>query len=147
MEIRKLTASHTEEIKIHFRDVFMNPPWNDDWSSEAQLDHYLQDLTGNRNSLTIGLYDGAELAGVSMGHIMHWCAGTEYYIQEFFIVRGRQNRGLGKLFLREIEEYAKQIGINHIFLQTERNLPAYDFYTKAGFTELTGHASLVKMFE
>ena len=36
---------------------------------------------------------------------------------------------------------------NDIFLQTERELPAYSFYQKLGFKELEGHASLVKRFD
>lgn len=94
--------------------------------------------------MSIGLYDGDELVGVSLGSIMHWCSGTEYYIYEFFIIRERQDNGLGTLFLTEIEKYVQKMNVNHIFLQTEREVPAYKFYQKLGFVELEGHASLVK---
>lgn len=147
MEIRKLERCHLDMIKARFKSVFMNEPWNDDWSDEEQLHNYILDLAGNSNSLSLGLYDGEDLVGVSLGHIMHWCTGTEYYIQEFFIVTEHQRKGLGTLFLREIEAYAKARRIHQIFLQTERNVPAYVFYTKAGFKELEGHVSLVKRLE
>lgn len=147
MEIKRLESKQLEEIKQLFKSVFMNEPWNDDWSNDEQLTNYMLDLTGNRNSLSIGLYDGGELIGVSLGSIMHWCTGIEYYIYEFFITREHQNKGLGTIFLSEIETYVKQLNVNHIFLQTERNLPAYSFYIKSGFSELEGHASLVKMFD
>ena len=42
------------------------------------------------------------------------------------------------------KKYVKQLNVNHIFLQTERNLSAYSFYIKSGFSELKAHASLVK---
>lgn len=125
----------------------MNEPWNDDWSNEEQLDNYMLDLTENRNSLSIGLYDGDELIGVSLGSVMHWCTGTEYYIYEFFITTKHQGKGFGTEFIKDIIEYVKHMNVNHIFLQTERELPAYSFYKKAGFKELEGHASLVKMFD
>lgn len=147
VEIRKLEANQMENIKNLFKSVFMNDPWNDDWSDSEQLNNYILDLTGNRNSLSIGLYDGDELVGVSLGSIMHWCQGTEYYIYEFFIIRERQGNGLGTIFLTEIEKYVQEMKVNHIFLQTERELPAYKFYQKLGFVELEGHASLVKMFD
>lgn len=147
MEIRKLDANQMDEIKALFRDVFMNDPWNDDWSNEEQLHNYMLDLVGNRNSLTLGLYVENELVGASLGSIMHWCTGTEYYIYEFFISCENQGKGIGTEFLKTIIEYVKQINVNHIFLQTERELPAYSFYKKAGFKELEGHASLVKMFD
>ena len=55
MEIRKLENNQIDEIKTLFKNVFMNEPWNDDWSNEKQLDEYMLDLSGNRNSLSIGL--------------------------------------------------------------------------------------------
>lgn len=146
MEVIKLEIEKSEEIKSLFKNTFMNEPWNDDWSNDKQLTEYILDLTGNRNSLAIGLYDKNELIGFSLGSIMHWCTGTEYYIYEFCIKRERQNNGIGTLFLNEIETYVKNIGVNHIFLQTEKNVPAYNFYKKNGFSELEGHISLVKMF-
>lgn len=147
MNIKILESSQIDEVKKLFRTVFMNEPWNDDWSNEEQLDNYMLDLTGNRNSLSIGLYDGDELIGVSLGSVMHWCTGTEYYIYEFFINTKHQGKGFGTEFIKDIIEYVKHMNVNHIFLQTERELPAYSFYKKAGFRELEGHASLVKMFD
>lgn len=147
MYIKKLENSNFDDIKNLFRDVFMNEPWNDDWSNEEQLDNYILDLTGNRNSLAIGIYEDDTLLGISLGSIIHWCTGTEYYIFEYCIDREKQQQGLGTKFFAEIESYVKDLGVNHVFLQTERNLPAYTFYKKNGFNELEGHASLVKMFD
>ena len=147
MNVIKLESDKFDEIKLLFKDIFMNEPWNDDWSDDNQLTEYILDLTGNRNSLAIGLYDENELIGFSLGSIMHGCAGTAYYIYEFCIKRERQHSGLGTLFLNEIENYVKNLGINHIFLQTEKNVPAYEFYKKNGFSELEGHISFVKMFD
>ena len=147
MYIKKLELEHLDEVKELFKRVFMNEPWNDDWSNEKQLTNYMLDLMGNRNSLGLALCEKDEIVGISLGSIMHWCAGTEYYIYEFFITREYQNRGFGSQFLSEIEDYVKELGINHIYLQTDRPMPAYQFYKKNGFMELEEHASLVKMFE
>ena len=143
MYVKRIGSDYFEAIKNLFRDVFMNEPWNDDWSNDTQLNEYLLDLTANRNSLAFGLLDGDKLVGISLGSIMHWCTGTEYYIHEFCISREYQHKGLGTMFLREIEEYLRNISIDHVFLQTNLNVPAYDFYKKNGFTELDGHVSLV----
>ena len=62
-EIKELSCDNTEEIKTLFAEIFMSEPWNDDWSDEKQLHNYITDLIGNRNSLSIGLYDGDELIG------------------------------------------------------------------------------------
>ena len=144
LKIRKMESESIEQIKQLFKDVFMNEPWNDDWSDEEQLHRYILDLTGNANSLTFGLFDNEKLFGVSMGNIRHWFTGTEYFIDEFCIMRTEQRQGYGREFLKQIEAYAAQHGIKSIFLQTGRNMPAYDFYKKNGFAELQEHVSLTK---
>lgn len=142
--LKKLDASSFEMIKAFFADVFTNEPWNDDWSDENQLKNYILDLTGQPSSLTIGFFDGDELVGLSMGSIKHWWRGTEYVIDEFCVSRNRQHEGIGTRFMAEVEKYIKGIGLVSIFLQTGRDVPAYQFYRKNGFVELEGHISFSK---
>lgn len=144
IEIKELTIDNIAEIKAFFFDVFTKEPWNDDWSDENQLHMYMLDLTGNRNSLVYGFYDENELVGISIGSIKHWYSGTEYYIDEFCIKTCRQGKGIGTCFLEQICENIRCKGIKHIFLQTERSLPAFKFYIKNGFSELKEHVSLIK---
>ena len=115
-EIKELSCDNTEEIKTLFAEIFMSEPWNDDWSDEKQLHNYITDLIGNRNSLSFGLYDGDELIGLSLGSIIHWCTGTEYYSIEFCIKTSRQGKGIGTEFLNLVSDYAKTKGATHVFL-------------------------------
>ena len=144
--LRKLGDSDFEAVKALFRSVFTAPPWNDDWSDEAQLDNYLKDLTGCRTPLVLGLFEGEEMIGASIGNIKHWCKGTEYFIEELFIRNDMQGRGYGTAFMNLIEGYLKDIGIRQIFLHTERSKPSYGFYKKLGFNDLTELASFFKEF-
>lgn len=144
--IEELGLEYLEEIKRLYTEIFMNEPWNDDWSDKEQLHRYIMDLIGNNNSLTLGLFENDKLIGLAMGSIMHWYSGTEYYINEFCVKTEKQGRGIGTAFLKEVEEYVKSKQIMHIFLQTERTVPAYDFYKKNGFIELKNHVSFVKEF-
>ncbi len=146
MEIRELGIEDISEIKRLFFDIFTNEPWNDDWSNGTQLHEYITDLIGNRNSLSLGLFEDGELIGLSLGSIMHWCTGTEYYIFEFCIKTEKQGKGTGTAFLKQVEELVKSKQITHIFLQTERTVPAFEFYRKNGFTEIADHVSLYKYF-
>lgn len=109
-----------------------------------QLRMYINDLTGNENSLTYGLFDEGELVGLSMGYVMHWYMATEYYIFELCIRTDRQGEGLGTYFLDEMEKELLAHDIKQIYLQTEENVPAYEFYKKRGFFVLNGHMSLGK---
>lgn len=145
-ELKRLEIQDIEIIKAFFAGVFTKEPWNDDWSDENQLDSYIVDLIGNPNSLTFGFYCDQTLVGLAMGNMKHWYTGTEYCIDEFCIQTERQRAGLGKLFLEAVEAYLLKREIHMIFLQTDRDVPAYSFYLKNGFIDLADHVALVKKF-
>jgi aminoglycoside 6'-N-acetyltransferase I len=134
--IKLLNINDKILIKDLFVDVFTNEPWNDDWSNEDQLDKYLEDIIGNKNSLSIGLFSKNELLGISLGSIIHWYSGTEYYIRELCIKRTQQHQGIGTIFIKLIEDYLHKNNISSIILSTDIGTPAYDFYTKNNFNEL-----------
>ena len=143
-QFKKIGINEIELIKELFISVFTIEPWNDDWSNQEQLDLYMSDLVGQSNSLTYGLFEDEKLIGVSMGHIRHWFSGTEYYIDELCIRTDKQGQGIGTYFLNEIEKGIKEIGLVHIFLLTENNVPAYGFYQKNGFHELKNNVAFAK---
>ena len=145
-ELVELDGSSFEDIKTLFRSVFTQPPWNDDWSDEEQLDQYLLDLMGTRLPLVLGLVEDGELIGVSLGNIRHWYEGTEYLIDELCIKTEMQGRGYGSLFLSLIEEHLRERGLHTIYLTTDRNVPAYEFYRSRGFIELPDDVAFFKTF-
>lgn len=134
-ELKRLSLDEKEIIKEVFVSVFTKKPWNDDWSDKEQLDMYITDLIGQGYSLTYGLLDDGELIGISMGYIKHWYTGTEYIINELCIKTDIQGSGAGTYFLSEIEKAIKELGLKQIFLLTDSNVPAYDFYRKKGYVE------------
>ena len=142
--ISELNTDHIREITALFKSVFTAPPWNDDWSDEKQLNEYIKVIMGNTNPLALGLFEDGRLIGIVLGYLKHWYSGTEYYIEEFCIDRQMQGQGMGTYFFQRIEEELKKRNITHIFLQTERTMPAYEFYKKTGFLELKDHVSFAK---
>ena len=94
--------------------------------------------------MNYGLFSGGKLCAVSIGQIKHWWQGTEYYLDELFVDPDLQGQGLGSLLLRMIEKDIQNCGISGIFLQTENDKPAYAFYQKRDFKELTGHVGFYK---
>lgn len=146
-KIKKLDCESSNEIKELFISVFTKEPWNDDWSNADQLDLYIKDLTGNRNSLTFGLYEGGDLVAVSMGHVKHWYSGTEYYIDELCVKTEKQGMGIGSEFVKQIEKELAILEIYNIFLLTEKTVPAFEFYRNRGFTELNDMVAFAKKSE
>ena len=137
MELKRLSINDKEAIKELFTGVFTGEPWNDDWSDSKQLDCYIDDLCGQSYSLIYGLFEGGELIGLSMGYIKHWYTGTEYIIDELCIKTDRQGTGAGTFFLTEIEKAIKEMGLKQIFLLTDRDMPAYNFYKNNGYLEVS----------
>ena len=142
--IKRLSINDKEIIKNLFTSVFTIAPWYDDWSDKNQLDMCITYLIGQSYSLTYGLYDDDELIGVSMGYIKHWYSGTEYIIEEFCIKTDRQGSGAGTFFVAEIEKAIKELGLKQIFLLTDTNVPAYNFYKKNGFDECSTIVAFAK---
>ena len=145
-ELVELSIKDIEKIKALFKSVFTVEPWNDDWSDEEQLDNYLRDIMEVRTPLIFGLCDDGEFIGVSIGNIRHWCRGTEYFIEELCIRTDLQGRGYGTEFLALIVAFLKARGISQIFLHTNPGVPAYSFYKKKGFTEVTDLVSFFREF-
>lgn len=145
--LQELNIRNIDMIKDFYGDIFTNEPWNDDWSNEKQLHEYIIELIGNANSLTLAYFCGSQMIGLCMGHIRHWCTGTEYYIDEFCICRNKQSIGIGTKFLEDVEQYIISKEITRIFLLTERNVPAYNFYKKNEFEELSEHVSFAKKID
>lgn len=133
---RRVGPEEIETIKELFVSVFTAAPWNDDWSDAAQLDAYIRDLIAQSNSLAYALYEGENMIALAMGRIKHWYEGTEYCIDELCVKTDRQGKGIGTDFLARIEHAIHDTGLTHIFLLTERTVPAYRFYKKNGFYEL-----------
>ena len=144
LSIKRLSIKDKEIITDVFTSVFTKEPWNDDWSDTNQLDMYINDLVGQGYSLTFGLFEDDELIGISMGYIKHWYRGTEYIINEFCVKTDRQGAGAGSFFIAEIEKAIKEMGLKQIFLLTDSNVPAYNFYKKNGFVECTTNVAFAK---
>ncbi|MDE6434868.1 MAG: GNAT family N-acetyltransferase [Lachnospiraceae bacterium] len=144
MILKRLSIVDKDSITIFFKEVFTKTPWNDDWSDEQQLDQYIMELIGNPNSLTFGFFDDKKMIGLAMGCIRHWYEGAEYHIDELCISTDMQGKGIGTEFIRQIEGYLKTEGLSRIFLQTDRGMPAYEFYKKRGFVEMPNHVSFIK---
>ncbi len=144
---KQLDKNNAAAIMNLFVSVFTAPPWNDDWSDKNQLQLYIHDLISQPNSLTFGCYLETELIGVSMGQIRHWYSGTEYYINELLIKTSVQRKGIGTWFIGKIEKACKELGLVHLFLLTEKGMPAYEFYKKQNFLECTDCAAFTKKIQ
>lgn len=143
-EFKILDESYFDEIVKLYKSAFSVSPWNDNWSDSKQLNLYIKDLACNCNSLNYGLIIDGKLEAVSIGSVRHWWEGTNYNIDELCVSPSMQSKGIGSRFLNMIEMDASKKGISGIFLQTDSNMPSYNFYKKNNYEELDKHVSFFK---
>ena len=136
MRVRELLSADGERVENLFLSVFTRDPWNDDWSDRDQLHSYMSDISGNHNSLSLGLFEADVLVGISLGSVIHWFSGTEYYIREFCISTDLQHKGYGSFFFEKIQLCLGEKSIKAIILSTDKDTSAYQFYSKNGFSVL-----------
>lgn len=110
---------------------------------EERLRAYVRQLLHVPDPLLLGLYEDGALIGISLGRIKHWCAGVEYWIDEFGVLPQKQGQGVGSAFLKQIKAFLAEMGIHTVALLTERTAPAYAFYLQNGFFEKKEQAFLV----
>ncbi|MBO4267524.1 MAG: GNAT family N-acetyltransferase [Lachnospiraceae bacterium] len=127
-----------------YKKAFGTEPWNDDWSDINQLKEYIKEISSGHHPLNYGLLREGKLCAVSIGQVKHWWQGTECYLDELFVDPNEQGQGIGSRFLQMIEEDVKKRGLSGIFLQTDNDKPAYGFYQRRSFKELTEHVSFFK---
>jgi aminoglycoside 6'-N-acetyltransferase I len=85
-----------------------------------------------------------ELKVLSLGYTFHWWQGKDYFIKEFCIKTDEQNKGLGYTFLMEMESYLVDQGLKAIYLMTEKEIPAFNFYHKNGYKLLKDSVMFAK---
>ncbi|MBQ7147434.1 MAG: GNAT family N-acetyltransferase [Pseudobutyrivibrio sp.] len=127
-----------------FKSAFAGEPWNDDWSDEEQLIEYIKEKSGGFHAINYGLLLDGKLVAISLGQIAHWWEGINYVLDKLCVTPECQGTGIGTRFMEQIESDLKSRGVKGIFLQTDNDKPAYKFYQKNGFTELSKHVSLFK---
>ena len=143
-EFITLDETYLPEVAKLYKNAFGREPWNDNWDDETQLMEYIKEISCSFNSLNYGLFIDGKLAAVSIGMIRHWWDGTNYNIEEFCVSPDLQHCGIGSRFMEMIEKDILSRGLNGIFLQTDSDKPAYRFYQKNGFGELSSHVSFYK---
>ena len=139
-----LDESYIDEMAELYKNAFAGEPWNDDWSDRVQLYEYIKEISGAYNCLNYGLKVDGKLVAMSLGMIRHWWEGTNYNIEELCVSPELQGKGMGSRFMEMIERDIQTRGAVGIFLQTDNDKPAYNFYQKIGFGNLGAHVSLYK---
>ena len=146
-ELIILDQTYLPEMVKLYKSAFSGEPWNDDWSDAEQLTEYIKEKSGSYRAVNYGLLSDGVLVAISLGQITHWWEGTNYVLEEFCVSPDLQGTGIGSRFMGLIEADLKTRNAKGIFVQTDSDKPAYNFYHKNGFKDSSKHVSLFKSFK
>ncbi|MDR0999229.1 MAG: GNAT family N-acetyltransferase [Clostridiales bacterium] len=127
------SPDYREDTKKLFYNVYKNAPFNYEWLGMEQVDEYFKDMEDTPHSLNYILMQEDKIVGVCMGQTEEHFMTPGYKINELFITGDHQSQGLGSYFMSEIENMLLKRGIKAIYLFTNRNMKAYEFYLRNNF--------------
>lgn len=141
MEIRLFENNDLRKCAAVLRGVMNAPPWNESWT-ETGAEKYLAEFVGSTRFVGFIAYDKDQFIGAAFCHEKSWWECDELYIDEFFGAPELQSTGYGSLLVKFITDYAAEHRLGSITLMTKRGIPAYFFYKKNGFEDLS-HVSFM----
>ncbi len=143
-ELISLNENYLAEIVGVYKRAYAKDPRQDDWEDTKQLEEYIKNVLVSQEQLNFGLLSDGNLIAVSLGNLRHWYGGSNYNIEEFCVDPKFQRQGIGSRFLQIIEAEIEKRGIAGIYLQAERDKPAYDFLKKNTFNDVENQVGLYK---
>ena len=109
--------------------------------AEKHIEHLLEQMHKFKNYNCFGLFENDEIIGISSGWttVRIYC-GKQLELDNVVIDKKLHSKGLGTIFIHEIEEWSKQNGYHAISLNTYvSNSRSHKFYFNQGFTILGYH--------
>ena len=135
MEFKLLVEDDLIKCTETFIEVFNDEPWNDKWTF-TKAKKYLFDFYQTPGFLGVLAVENDEILGCIFGVHRVWWSGDEFFINEMFVKKQQQNKGIGKALLNHLIKELDNSDISNIILLTDRGIPAEEFYKKNGFKEI-----------
>ena len=133
-------------VDIYVR-AFKAEPICYDWLNKEQALPYLYDITITPKFEGYVYKLNKKIIGFCFAAYDDYFQGCLFDIKEFAIEPSLHNKGVGSLFLAEIEKKVRTRGCDGIILRTSKNIPAFYFYTKNGYEDVLSTACLTKIFK
>lgn len=142
--VLKYKKEYRENIVDIFFDVYFNPPFNFKWLNKNNISKYFVDMENTPNFYGFIFVYENKLIGACLGVINNYFKNNRYRINEIFIKRNYQGKGLGEKFLKETEIILSGENIEIIELSTDENAFSFKFYKKSGYVASLTTKYLIK---
>ncbi len=132
VKIRPIAHSDLQTCSQLYASVFSAAPWSEPWTEQAafqRLRHFFQ------SAGFVGmLAETDQLLGMALGNTEPYCSHGIFYLREMCTRDDLQSQGIGTQVLNALEQDLASQGVRSIYLLTNRQIPAANFYARQGFT-------------
>ena len=131
MKVRLITENDIRSCAELFSHIFSAEPWNEPWTEEKsfkRLNHFFE----SKGFVGV-LLESDGLIGFALGNIEPFYFGDMFYLREMCVDTKKQSSGNGFKLLEKLEESLKNMHVNSIYLTTDIQISASNFYQKHGF--------------
>lgn len=146
IEMKRFTPKDLDGCVELYKEVFSADPWYDGWLSIEQVRKYVKELIANPVFEGFVAYDSSDIIAVCLGHKRSWWNGKEFFIDELFVAKKMQGKGIGTQLLNYVESNPLIRDCVRLILLTNNDLPAKKFYLNRGFTINEDRIIMVKNF-
>lgn len=105
----------------------------------------IRQVLGREDSYCLLLEDNGELVAFAMGYFEQYDDGQAYDLVEIVVSGEQQNKGIGTLFMTELEKQVKEKGALLIQFQAVNDAHHEHFYGKLGYKTATNLVLKTKM--
>ncbi len=128
--VRHAKKPDIKKIAELFRKESSRKPYSEKWTEKTAVKKIR--LYFKENAIFVALNKN-EIVGFIVGHIFLFWDGRNGFVDEIFVAREHQNKGIGSSLLQRLEAYFKKKRVAVISLGANEKSKAYDFYKKRGY--------------
>lgn len=126
--IKEMSAMATAILREHY-DPIIGKEQND----------YMLDMFQSVEAVTEQLSHGynyyfAKSDGANAGFLAYYPREGALYLSKLYLYKDQRGKGFSRVMLEFLKEKAKELGLNRIELNVNRNNPSVKIYEKLGFT-------------
>ena len=147
--IRKCTLEDKKDW-VKLNKQFIEYEYKDEnvWNSPLKFGNLEEDfelILNDTSTILFAIIEEEKMIGFMNIQCFYsiWSHGKVFFLDDFFIEENFRGKGYGEKALKDLQEYAKKIGIKRIQLMAENTNPkAIEFYKKHKFNEQEIHLFL-----
>ncbi len=144
MQIRKMTTVDIQSV-LPLYISYYNKHEGGCWTEETAGKRIRQVLS-TEDSFSLILEENESVLGFAMGYFKQYDDIVGYTLEEIIIAYEYQNKGIGSVFLSDLERIVQEKGASCIELQAVSDEHHERYYGKAGYRNANNFVMKVKWF-